>query len=868
MTINLFHLPSNMGTFACRPAATQRLVLIDAAIASPEVLVAGVLPDTPVEMIQGDRDGIAQISEALQRHPGTASLHLVSHGASGTIYVGDTELSQDTLDHYSSELLSWADWLAPNAELLIYGCEVAKDQRGRAFIARLSELTGASTVATATKTGAAALNGDWNLEAKSSESSTTLAFQAKTMAAYASVLAAGDLDPTFGTGGKVTTDFGGDFAEGRSVILQPDGKIVVAGFTNQTTQGDDDFALLRYNSDGSLDTSFGINGIVTTDFNGYDTANRVMLQSDGKIVVAGQNFNFITDTTFGSDDFALSRYNSDGSLDTSFGINGQVITDVNGSSNSGYGSILQSDGKIVVVGDAYYDGSTTPTSTSDFSLSRYTSDGSLDTSFGTGGIVTTNITTGDLDSSYDVAYSVVQQSDGKIVVVGDATLFSGSYSDFALSRYSSDGSLDTSFGINGIVTTDFKGSDDTGYSVIQQSDGKIVVAGDTYDTSTSQTDFALSRYNSDGSLDTSFGISGIVTTDFNGEDDTATSVTQQRDGKLIVAGTTNDNSGNSDNFALSRYNSDGSLDTSFGTNGKITTDFNNDTDNGYTATLQPDGKIVLVGSAGQFGGDVAIARYDAGLSPTRTKNDFNGDGKTDVVARNRATGETAFAIMDDTVVTQFVFSSLLPDPNWTIDGAGDFDKDGQADVVLRNKATGDNAIELMNGTTPIRAVSLAVLPDLNWGIGGVGDFNRDGNLDLLYRNAVTGENSIALMNGTNLTQTVSVSILSDINWEVGGVGDFNLDGNDDIIFRNKATGENTIALMDGTVLGQLVSPSILPDVSWTIGSVGDYNRDGNVDILYRNQFTGEDSFALMNGTNLSQIVPSLTVADNNWVVGA
>jgi predicted extracellular nuclease len=264
--------------------------------------------------------------------------------------------------------------------------------------------------------------------------------------------------------------------------------------------------------------------------------------------------------------------------------------------------------------------------------------------------------------------------------------------------------------------------------------------------------------------------------------------------------------------------------------------------------------------------DPSVASFNLRKAPL--KNDFNGDGKTDIVVRNQSTGENAFALMDDAVVTQFTFSTPVTDPNWTIDGAGDFDKDGKPDVVLRNQATGENAIALMDGTALRQIVFTSILPDPNWGIGGVGDFNNDGNLDLVYRNKATGANSFALMNGTNLSQIVSTEILPNLNWEIGGAGDFNNDGKDDVLFRNKATGENSFALMNGTNLGQLVSTQILPDLNWTIGSVGDYNRDGKADILYRNQTTGENSFALMNGTNLSQVLPTLTVADTNWRIGA
>jgi uncharacterized delta-60 repeat protein len=859
MTINLAQQSLCADAFTpFQSVATRRLVLIDRAIASPEALAAGVLPETSVEMIEGDRDGVEQITEALRRHPGTTSLHLVSHGAPGTIFIGNTELSLDSLSRYADQLMGWTEWLAPNAELLIYGCEVAQDERERSFIARLSELTGASIAASATKTGAAALDGDWNLEVRSGKSTASLAFQSNVMTAYPSVLAAGDLDPTFGTGGKVTVKLGG-----QSAVVQPDGKVVVVGTV--VNAGNADFELSRYNSDGSLDTTFGTNGKASTDFNGgSDVGYSVSLQSDGKILLSGE----ADKNAFNTKDFAVSRYNSDGSLDTSFGTNGKVTTDFTGGDNTGYSSTVQSDGKVVVAG--YARDSTA--SRNDFALSRYNSDGSLDTTFGTNGTVTTAFDP--KPNANSSGSSVTVQSDGKILLAGSYGLFTSSNgTDFALSRYNSDGSLDNTFGTNGTVTTDFNGKDDSATKVIQQRDGKILVAGKA-NNSSGDSDFALSRYNSDGSLDTTFGTNGKVTTDFNGRADLVTSATLQSDGKIVVVGSANTADPSSSpinplptdriDYAVSRYNSDGSLDTTFGTNGKVITDFTGgDTaaDSAYAVTVQPDGNIVVIGNNG-------IARY-LGASDTKpVKNDFNGDGKTDVVVRNQATGENAIIIMDDTVVSDIVFSTPVLDLNWTIDGAGDFDKDGKPDIVLRNGKTGQNAIALMDGTTLREVVSPEILPDPNYGIGGVGDFNSDGNQDILYRNQVTGVNSIALMNGTNLSQIVSPEILPDPNWEIGGGGDFNNDGKDDILFRNNATGANSFALMNGTELGQIVTTEIFPDPNWRVGSVGDYNRDGKADILFRNQVTGQDTIALMDGTNLSQLSPTLTVADTNWQIGA
>jgi uncharacterized delta-60 repeat protein len=395
--------------------------------------------------------------------------------------------------------------------------------------------------------------------------------------------ALGILDPTFGGDGRVTTDFNGSTDIGNAVFVQPDGKILVAGYAD-TGDFNYDFALARYNPDGGLDTSFGNGGLVATDFGGYEEGRALSVQPDKKIIIIG-----------GFDKFALARYNPDGSLDASFGNGGLVTTDFNDvDEEAGYAVTVQPDGKIVVVGQVE------TVNSIDFAVARYNPDGSLDTSFGNGGLVTT-----DFDGRADHGDTVAMQPDGKIVVGGSANI--GSVYDFAVARYNSDGSLDASFGNGGLVTTDFFNSDDDGYSVAIQTDDKIVLVGSA-DTGGSR-DFAVARYNPDGSLDTSFGNGGLVTTDFFELDDGCTGVVIQPDGKIVVAGGTR--TGGSKDFAVARYNPDGSLDASFGRGGLVTTDFFDFRAGGSDIALQPDGKIIVAGTASlnYANPDFALARY-------------------------------------------------------------------------------------------------------------------------------------------------------------------------------------------------------------------------------------------------------------------
>ncbi|MFI3137597.1 MAG: Calx-beta domain-containing protein, partial [Methylococcaceae bacterium] len=367
-----------------------------------------------------------------------------------------------------------------------------------------------------------------------------------------------------------------DFAN--AVITQPDGKILVAGYSNNGSN--DDFALMRYNSNGSLDASFDSDGIVTTAFNFSKDWGRSVVRIEDKILVAGSS----------NDDFALVRYNSDGSLDTSFDSDGKVTTDLMSSSYDWSNSIaIQNDGKILVAGTA-------SSSSANFALVRYNTDGSLDTSFDSDGIVTTLIESGNW------GYSVILQPDNKILVVGN---YSGVNNGLALARYNSDGSLDTSFDNDGIVTTAL--SSYGIYSATLQADGKILAAGYGYNNNE---DFALVRYNSNGSLDTSFDGDGIVTTDFSSFTDEARSVTVQADGKILVAG----HSGSYPNydFALARYNSDGSLDTSFDGDGKVITTIGSSGDYGWSVAVQTDSKILVTGFSNNGSNyDFALVRYNS-----------------------------------------------------------------------------------------------------------------------------------------------------------------------------------------------------------------------------------------------------------------
>ena len=397
--------------------------------------------------------------------------------------------------------------------------------------------------------------------------------------------------PTFTTGagtGKVTTNVSSFWDGASATLIQPDGKIVVAGSMNNGSTVEPYVA--RYNADGTLDPSFGPagNGIYSFSIQpSNDGLYAMALQSDGKILVAGYAHNGM------NNDFAIVRFNTDGSLDTTFDSDGIRLIDIAGDNDTARGIAVQSDGKIVVGGVAAVAGN------NDFAVVRLNADGSLDASFGTGGKITTAIGAG-----ADEARGLAIQTDGKIVLTGYS--HNGTNEDVALVRYNTDGSLDTNFDGDGKRTLAIGSGYDVANAVALQSDGKIVVAGDSLISGTP--DFTVMRFNADGSLDTSFDADGIAITAVGGSSDYSKALAIQSDGRIVVVGESFNGSNN--DIAVVRYNSDGSLDTTFDTDGKLTTAIGSSIDTASGVAVQSDGKIVVAGFAQFADGYTALVRYN------------------------------------------------------------------------------------------------------------------------------------------------------------------------------------------------------------------------------------------------------------------
>lgn len=381
----------------------------------------------------------------------------------------------------------------------------------------------------------------------------------------------GSLDPGFGSGGRVLTSIGGKMDQGFAMDIQSDGKIIVAGSSNNGTN--DDFALVRYNTDGTLDLSFDGDGKVITPIGLFnESISAIAIQGDGTIVVAGTVAN--ANTGYYNANIALVRYNTDGSIDKSFGRDGKVIAEI-GSGSRASAIHIQVDGKIVVAGSSRAADSSIATSI----LARYNSNGSLDVNFDNDGIATSPVGSSCL----------AIQPDGKIIAAGGGV-------DFAMARFNTDGSLDLSFNNTGKVYTNFSGNE-RATAIALQEDGKILLAGNRYYGH--RNDCILARYNTNGSLDLTFN-GGAAFPSFGPTDDYSTGVAIQTDGKIILSGysfsSNNDTTAPRDNnFAMARYNPNGRPDTTFGKSGREIT------------VIQPDGDVSC--AIKLFGSRIYLAGY-------------------------------------------------------------------------------------------------------------------------------------------------------------------------------------------------------------------------------------------------------------------
>lgn len=404
----------------------------------------------------------------------------------------------------------------------------------------------------------------------------------------------GDSDLTFGNDGRQVLSVGAANAFSRAIVVQPDGKILVAGIASNGL--DNDFAVLRFNTNGSLDTSFGEQGKVFTDFLvTTDITESMQLDSFNRILVAGS-----VDTGDGFA-FGIARYTSEGTLDTSFGIGGMAFHKI-GVTGFCKALVVQADHKPVLGGYAL----NPVTGTNEFALIRYTDEGDLDPLFGQGGIVFTSAIIG-----AGVANAMTLQGDGKIVLAGQALNDATFHWEIAIARYHPDGSLDMTWGDEGMLLSGFPQKSFTINTVTLDRDKNVLVAG-YLGTAPSNNLYALARFDHNGFPDASFGDQGLVMDTYGAQDNEINSLVLQPNGYILISGTSL--SGNADRFAIARLDPTGQKDPFFGTNGVVIESIGQN-DGIEAMVLQSDGKLLVTGET--FTGtrfDLVVARYETGIT--------------------------------------------------------------------------------------------------------------------------------------------------------------------------------------------------------------------------------------------------------------
>lgn len=618
---------------------------------------------------------------------------------------------------------------------------------------------------------------------------------------------AGSIDQMFGVGGKVTYRFNGYEDSFTAVAVQSDGKIVTGG-----KNGAGYIIVARYNPNGSLDNTFASGGILTIGALPSAQVEGIVLQPDGKIVIAGSR------NIFGDNyAYVAARITTRGVLDATFGSGGAVLVDPSPGHDIGRDVELQADGKIVIAG-AYNDASGSGNA---IGVVRLNTDGTLDQSFGTNGLVVTRNT-----GRTQQAYSVTIQPDGRILLSANSDDIPPAYGAqtlqnfLALVRYMPDGSLDASFGDRGISLVDLVGLRFFFGDVKTLQDGRIVVAGSVGSNASFEYAFSVFGFLANGALDTGFGTSGRTVIDA-GNTNSAQALAIQPDGKILVAGHTWVD-GNGLDILLARLNPNGFLDPSFGSRGRVLTQVSPapGSDYAWDIALQTDGKIVVAGDFKSSATD--LVDYDAVLlrflgddsSRHRTQFDFDGDGKSDIGIFRPSAAEWWVRMSGDGSVTATRFGS---------DGdtatPADFTGDGKADIAFFRPSTGTWYV-LRSEDYSYYGFPFGVAED----VPAPADFDDDGKADPAVFRPSSGSWYI-MRSGDSAVTSTQFGIAGD----QPVAADFDGDGKADVaIYRpNGATGGEWWGLKS---TGGVFSVSFGSSTDKT--AVGDWTGDGKADCAF------------------------------------
>jgi uncharacterized delta-60 repeat protein len=563
---------------------------------------------------------------------------------------------------------------------------------------------------------------------------------------------AGDFDLTFGTGGKLVTSMtAGGPAQINKVVVQPDGKIIAAGWSQNTDTSLKRFALVRYLADGSLDTSFGIGGKVFATFtDGNAEANDVVIQPNGRILVVG--------ALFGSARYSsvVIRYNSNGSLDSSFSGDGILVYNYDSVASDIATSVaLQPDGRILLAGPAL---TSVLGPAVCFYISRLSPSGTFDSTFNNTGKRLSEF--GSFTSGH---VKIGLQPDGKIIAAGPGG-DGGSNYDFAVQRFNSNGSFDGLFGTAGRVYTNFNGND-IPKTLTMLPDGRFIVGG-----SSEESDFdavMLVRYMPNGTKDSTFGFGGFVVQDVTQGADVVESIAVQPNGKTVVVGRGSGTNFTNRDFLVVRYLENGLSDPTFGISGVKRFSYGAGDDHGYSVAIQSNGRIVAGGAAETQTTNTSfvLARFLG----RGTVGDYDSDGVSDVGVFRPSDG-TWYLNRSDSGYTEYPFGTSTDRPV-----VGDFDGDGESDIAVFRPSNGRWYV--LRSTAGYMTAQFGLSGDIPF----PADFDGDDKSDIAVFRPSTGVWYYLKSSANNAS---SVSQQFGLNGDRPVPGDYDRDGRADLaVFR-------------------------------------------------------------------------------------
>ena len=876
----------------------RSIVIIDKSLEDYHTLVDGVIPGHEVYLLEAHQCGITQITQILREQMGIASLHILSHGRSGELQLGSSVLNLENLRSHTAQLQVWRSALAEDAEILLYGCEVAQGELGKAFVSSLSQLTGADVAASDNLTGNAAKGGDWVLEFQTGGIESGLAFTQAARNAYTGVLPTFSAADNFTVGTNPISVAIGDF--------NGDGKVDIV----TTNRDSDDVSVRLGTGTGSFGaaTNFtagtGPQSVAIGDFNGdgkADIATTNGISNDISVLLGtgtgsfGGVTNFMVGTTPVS--IAIGDFNGDGKADiAATNRNSDDVSVLLGTGTGGFGAATNLTVGVtpvsVVIGDFNGDGK------ADIATANIGSnDISVRLGNGTGGFgAATNFTVG--TNPYSVAIGDFN-SDGKAdivvanyssdnvsVLLGTGTGSFGGATNFTVGTTPTD-----------IIVKDFNGDGKADIAVSNRNSNNVSVlmgtgngsfgAATNFTVGTSPWSVAIGDFNNDGKAD--------ITT-ANGDSNNVSVLLNTSPRVTVAAGTTPAEIGTTGTFTitLDQPAPAGGLTVNFTPSGTATrpadysftagSNITSVSANSFviaagatTATLNVvpvnDGivdlneTVILTLAAGndyllgsnptaQF---TAATNFTVGTTPYSIAiGDFNGDGKSDLAVANKGSNSVSVLLGNGT-------GSFGTATNFTVGTnpysvtIGDFNGDGKADLAVANDGSNTVSVLLGTGTGNFGAAT-------NFTVGAnpesvaIGDFNSDGKPDLIAVNSGSGTVSVLLGTGTGSFGTAT-NFTVGTNPVLVAIEDFNSDGKADLAVAN--VNSNNVSVLLGTGTGSFsAATNFIVGANPLSVAIGDFNGDGKADLATANNGSNNVSVLLGNGTGSFGTATNFTVGTN------